>query len=101
MSRSKKPEVLGALLTTQEVSEWLQVPVTTLREWRSRRSATGPPFVTISSRQVRYRRSAVQEWLEAQETRPTTLPRTAAARRRSRDATIHLEAPLPRRRVAQ
>jgi excisionase family DNA binding protein len=49
------------LLTTEELSAWLQIPVLTIRQWRSDR--TGPPGYRVG-RHVRYRRDDVERWLE-------------------------------------
>lgn len=50
------------LLTPQEVSEMFGgVPPATLKRWRTQR--TGPVVLHIG-RNVRYRRSAVEAWLE-------------------------------------
>jgi excisionase family DNA binding protein len=48
------------LLTEQDATEILQVPLSTLRRWQ--REGTGPPCLEIG-RQVRYRKAAVQRWL--------------------------------------
>ena len=48
------------LLTIQEVADFLGVPVDTVYRWRSRRE--GPVGYRVG-RHVRYRPSAVEEWL--------------------------------------
>ncbi|OYO09383.1 excisionase [Enemella evansiae] len=53
---------LDRLLSVQEVAELLGVPVRTIYEWRYR--GEGPRGYRIG-RHVRYRLSAVDEWLEA------------------------------------
>lgn len=53
------------LLTPEEVSEILGgVPPATLKRWRTQR--TGPVVLHIG-RHVRYRRSAVEAWLETKD----------------------------------
>jgi excisionase family DNA binding protein len=51
------------LMTLQVLSEMLGVPIETLYGWRHR--GEGPIGYRIG-RHVRYRRSAVEEWLETQ-----------------------------------
>ena len=50
-----------ALMTLMDLSEMLGVPVGTLYGWRHR--GEGPPGYRVG-RHVRYRRSAVEAWLE-------------------------------------
>jgi len=53
------------LLTPEEVSQMLGgVPAATLKRWRTQR--TGPVVLHIG-RHVRYRRSAVEAWLQAKD----------------------------------
>lgn len=54
------PEVL----TADEAAAYLQVPVETLRRWRS--LGTGPRHAKVG-RHVRYRRAALDRWLEERE----------------------------------
>ena len=49
------------MLTTKQVAAWLGLSATTLEIWRT--EGRGPPFVRLSPRMVRYRRSDVQAWL--------------------------------------
>jgi excisionase family DNA binding protein len=51
------------LMTLPELSEMLGVPIETLYGWRHR--GDGPVGYRIG-RHVRYRRSAVEDWLETQ-----------------------------------
>ncbi len=51
------------LLGPTEVSDYLGVPVATLYQWRSHR--TGPPAIRVG-RHLRYRRSALERWLDQQ-----------------------------------
>jgi hypothetical protein len=53
------------LLTPQETSQFLKVPVSTLKWWRHRHM--GPPYIAFGgSTHIRYRRSDLEGWLEAQ-----------------------------------
>jgi excisionase family DNA binding protein len=52
----------GRLLTTQEVADYLGVPVATVYAWRAR--GTAPEAVRVG-RYTRYRESAVSAWLDA------------------------------------
>lgn len=54
-----------ALLSEQETSDWLGVPVNTLRDWRAKRKHL--PFIALSERKVRYSVKSVNEYLEALE----------------------------------
>ena len=56
------PGEVERLLTIVELSEMLGIPVDTLYGWRHR--GEGPQGYRIG-RHVRYRRSAVEDWLEA------------------------------------
>lgn len=50
------------LMTIDEVSEYTQIPKSTLYNWRHRNE--GPPSISLG-RRVRYRRSDVEAWLDA------------------------------------
>lgn len=52
----------GRLMTLNEVSNLLGVPVATLYRWRHR--GEGPPGYRIG-RHVRYRRAAIEAWIES------------------------------------
>lgn len=54
----------SAFLTTEELAAYLKVPVPTVRMWRHNR--TGPRGVRLG-RHVRYRRTDVDRWIEANE----------------------------------
>lgn len=56
-------ELRDRLLTVQELSEHLGVPVATLYKWRYQRQ--GPPGFRVG-RHVRYRWNDVEQWLEEQ-----------------------------------
>lgn len=57
----KLNETREPLLTPEEVSAYLGVPVQTLTTWRSR--GTGPTSIKVG-RHRRYRRDDVEQWLE-------------------------------------
>jgi len=52
------------LLTTNEVAEYLGVPVATLYAWRHR--GGGPPGARVG-KHVRYRRQELEAWVTAQQ----------------------------------
>jgi hypothetical protein len=51
------------MLTETEVSEWLQIPVATLRSERSRPPHDPLPFVRLG-RSVRYPEDQILKWIE-------------------------------------
>lgn len=51
-------------LTTSEFCAWTRIRPATARQWRSRKY--GPPSFKVGNT-VLYRRTAVEQWLEAQE----------------------------------
>jgi len=53
------------LLTETEAARVLKVSPRTLRRWRA--VSEGPPWTRLGPRQVRYRRAALQKWLEENE----------------------------------
>lgn len=55
------------LLKPAEVAEYLGVPKPTLYQWRHK--GEGPPALRVG-RHLRYRRSDVEAWLEAQASDP-------------------------------
>ena len=59
-----KPDKLEAkLMTPQEVSVYLDIPVGTLEQWRSQRR--GPPFYKLDgSKLVRYGKRDLDDWLQ-------------------------------------
>jgi excisionase family DNA binding protein len=61
---------MKALMTPAEVAELLGVTEGTLAHWRVS-GTTGPNFTKVGGR-VRYRRTTVEQWLEAQERSSTT-----------------------------
>jgi len=56
---------METLLNTQELAQRLNVPAGTVRRWRD--AGTGPPAVRVG-RQIRYRPSAVEAWLDSRST---------------------------------
>jgi excisionase family DNA binding protein len=52
------------VLTATEAAAYLQVPVETLRRWRS--LGIGPKFIK-AGRHVRYRKVSLDRWLEERE----------------------------------
>ena len=57
------------LLTAEEVAEIMQLQPSTIYTMRNRK--TGPPYVRLGHRTVRYSERALTEWLEARTTRHT------------------------------
>ncbi len=53
-----------ALLTIQELAAFLSVPVGTIYKWRWKR--IGPPAFRVGGKQIRFRRSDVEQWLASQ-----------------------------------
>jgi predicted DNA-binding transcriptional regulator AlpA len=51
------------LLSESEVSDWLHASRATLQ--RLRADGSGPPFVRLSERRIGYRKSAIEQWLDA------------------------------------
>jgi excisionase family DNA binding protein len=64
--KNRKPESqsVDELLTLEEVAAILKLPSATLRKWRAEGH---PPQAFRVGRWLRYRRSAVEEFLAAQE----------------------------------
>jgi len=54
---------MESLMTTEQLAEFLQVPLTTLYQWRHK--GTGPRGIKVG-KHVRYRRADVEAWLETQ-----------------------------------
>ena len=54
------------LWTEQEAADYLQVAVGTLRRWRA--EGSGPPALRVG-RNVRYRRSDIDGWLQREQER--------------------------------
>jgi predicted DNA-binding transcriptional regulator AlpA len=61
------------LLTAEQLAAWLQQSIETLNKKRGR--GDGPPYLRLSgagTKGIRYRRSAVEQWLAAREVRSTS-----------------------------
>ena len=54
---------IETLMTTEQLAEFLQVPLATLYQWRHK--GTGPKGMKVG-KHVRYRRADVEAWLETQ-----------------------------------
>ena len=54
---------LPPLFSPQVLSEYVEIPTTTLAQWRW--AGTGPAYVKVG-RMVRYRRDDVESWLDSQ-----------------------------------
>ena len=54
---------LPEIATVHEVADYLQIPVTTIHRWRARGKG---PRAFMAGRLLRYRRSDVFAWIEAQ-----------------------------------
>ena len=52
---------MSHFMTPEQLADLLQVAPSTVKTWRQRRQ--GPPFVRLSSKEVRYDREAVMAWL--------------------------------------
>ena len=63
---------MAEILTAAQASEYLQIPQETLRRWRS--LGTGPRHAKVG-RHVRYRRAALDRWLEEREQEAATRAR--------------------------
>jgi excisionase family DNA binding protein len=55
-----QPEPPGDILTDEQVSKLLGITRRTLRLWRRNR---GLPFCKITSKEIRYRRPDIDQWL--------------------------------------
>lgn len=64
----QEPKMTDQLLTPKEVADMLKVTTDTLESWRAKR--LGPAFIKLGEGKrspVRYRRSALDEYLKASE----------------------------------
>lgn len=59
-------------MSPKELSEYMGVGVSTLALWRA--TGTGPQYIKVLRRLVRYRRDDVDKWLDAQKTQPGANP---------------------------
>ena len=53
------------ILTSREAAQFLRIACTTLEHYRA--TGVGPPFTPIGTRLVRYRLSALMQWMERRE----------------------------------
>jgi predicted DNA-binding transcriptional regulator AlpA len=51
------------ILNEKQLAAWLGISAPNVQ--RHRADGTGPPFVQLSERRIGYRKSAVEQWLEA------------------------------------
>ena len=61
-SQSRGMNNLDPLLSAQQLADYLEIPIATLYAWRYRRE--GPPGFRVG-RHLRFRRSDVEAWIEA------------------------------------
>lgn len=61
--QSQQSQQRPVLLTEEETSEWLGVPIGTLRDWRQKR--INLPFIPLSDRKSRYDEKAVTDFLRS------------------------------------
>lgn len=59
-----KSELLRGSLTTDEAARYLEVSAVTLKRWRAIR--TGPPYLRVGQRKIRYRVEDLDSWLREQ-----------------------------------
>jgi predicted DNA-binding transcriptional regulator AlpA len=52
------------MLSTKELAALIGVDTSTLRRWRTSEPPAGPPFVPISGRVTKYRKSDVRRWID-------------------------------------
>ncbi|MFI1994885.1 helix-turn-helix domain-containing protein [Actinoplanes sp. NPDC020271] len=64
MSNAVGEQLLDPLLTLDEVADMLRVPVSTMRKWRS--GGGGPRGFRVG-KYVRFRRTAVEEFIQERE----------------------------------
>lgn len=57
------------LMTTEQVSEYTKIAVSTLQMYRT--YGTGPKFVKVRKRLVRYRKYEVDEWINEMQRQQT------------------------------
>ncbi len=67
MAIAYAPSVTDQLLTTAQVADFLQVPVSTIHQWRYR--GEGPRAARVG-RHLRFRRADVDAWLDQQTRQP-------------------------------
>jgi len=55
--------ITDPILSEEDLANWLDTSRPTLQRQRS--DGSGPPFVQLSERRIGYRKSAIEQWLEA------------------------------------
>ncbi len=70
VSESESPDEKPLLLTEKETARMLGFSRRTLQGWRGR--GTGPHYVEISPRCIRYRRSDIEKWIQERLRRSTS-----------------------------
>jgi len=58
------------LLTTFEASEFLRIPMDTLKGWRRRRFRAGPRFIRAHAHKILYRSADLEKFLDARTVDP-------------------------------
>ena len=61
MTNDVTPEGKDCLLTTEQLAEFLQIPLTSLYQWRHK--GLGPKGIKVG-KYIRYRRRDVDAWLD-------------------------------------
>jgi hypothetical protein len=61
------PATAQALMTAEAAAAFLGVTTCALKKWRYQR--TGPAFIRVNARRVRYRRPDLERWLKQREVR--------------------------------
>jgi len=56
-------DITDPILSEEELAKWLDTSRPTLQRQRS--DGSGPPFVQLSERRIGYRKSVIEQWLEA------------------------------------
>jgi predicted DNA-binding transcriptional regulator AlpA len=56
-------DISDPIISEEELAKWLDTSRPTLQRQRS--DGSGPPFVQLSERRIGYRKSAIEQWLEA------------------------------------
>ncbi|MGE0724344.1 MAG: helix-turn-helix transcriptional regulator [Alphaproteobacteria bacterium] len=63
------------ILTAEETAAYLRTTERTLQDWRL--DGTGPQFIRIGHRSIRYRKSAVDAWLRDRTFASTTVEKAS------------------------
>jgi predicted DNA-binding transcriptional regulator AlpA len=56
-------EFLDQLLNEKQVAAWIGISLPSLQRMRS--DGSGPPFVQLSQRRIGYKKSSIEDWLQA------------------------------------